>query len=396
MIRSTIRFVLALPLLAMGSAFLTVCGILPIALFADDPEADRALAESDGQWLVMLAVAPCVALFIAWCYRPDRRRRLARRRLAARAAALMAAAGFGIVRAYASGVESLWSFPVLGGVATLTTALCVIAWGVLNRGPRQGPAIAGAALVAAVAAVVRAPADPLVAVAAGSACAVAAATALVAVWRIPAVRLRVGLPPVDWTRGGVHHPQRQPVPGEIWWADVPFANGPGSKDRPVLVVRTLGDRLETLNSTSQDWLSRSDHIRLPTRSWNPDADHDSCLDLRLRTLDTDRLRRYAGPCPTGVWRVVRGRTLPLVRTAASDPRGGQGSGQGGRQGGERLGGGRDEAWTAGGAGRRTPVEQVPRPVGDGSGRPAADRPEPPVERIPTRAPGGKPWGRRRS
>ncbi|ETK32349.1 type II toxin-antitoxin system PemK/MazF family toxin, partial [Microbispora sp. ATCC PTA-5024] len=70
-----------------------------------------------------------------------------------------------------------------------------------------------------------------------------------------------------------------PRPGEIWWADVPFEDGPGSKVRPCLVLRTHRGGAEVLKITSQDQSHRSDHIEIPTRAWDRDADHNSFLDL---------------------------------------------------------------------------------------------------------------------
>ncbi|MCX4823399.1 type II toxin-antitoxin system PemK/MazF family toxin [Streptomyces sp. NBC_01142] len=37
-------------------------------------------------------------------------------------------------------------------------------------------------------------------------------------------------------------PKRRPQPGEIWWADVPYEDGHGSKDRPCLVLSVRGAR----------------------------------------------------------------------------------------------------------------------------------------------------------
>ncbi|MEW9530227.1 type II toxin-antitoxin system PemK/MazF family toxin [Microbispora sp. NPDC049125] len=73
--------------------------------------------------------------------------------------------------------------------------------------------------------------------------------------------------------------QAGPAPGEIWWADVPYEDAPGSKVRPCVVLRAYRGGAEVLKITSQDRRDRSDHIEIPTRTWDPDADHNSFLDL---------------------------------------------------------------------------------------------------------------------
>jgi PemK-like, MazF-like toxin of type II toxin-antitoxin system len=70
-----------------------------------------------------------------------------------------------------------------------------------------------------------------------------------------------------------------PRPGEIWWADVPYEDGPGHKVRPCVVLRTYRGGAEVLKITSQDQSQRQDHVEIPTRTWDPDADHNSFLDL---------------------------------------------------------------------------------------------------------------------
>lgn len=86
----------------------------------------------------------------------------------------------------------------------------------------------------------------------------------VAVW----ARLRAG-------RGGGPAPRRD----EIWWAEVPFADGTGAKLRPCLVTRTTWRGALVLKITSQDKRTRRDHIPIPTKAWDPRARHDSYLNL---------------------------------------------------------------------------------------------------------------------
>ena len=58
---------------------------------------------------------------------------------------------------------------------------------------------------------------------------------------------------------GRHRPQ----PGEVWFAQVPFADGSGSKDRPVLVLEVQGHARTVAQFTSQDKTGRRDHRRVP-------------------------------------------------------------------------------------------------------------------------------------
>jgi PemK-like, MazF-like toxin of type II toxin-antitoxin system len=98
----------------------------------------------------------------------------------------------------------------------------------------------------------------------------------------------------------------RPRPGEIWWADVPYEDGTGSKVRPCLVLRTGRYGAEVLKITSQDKGNRTDHVRIPTQAWDPGADHDSYLDLTdpipvAPAAFADR----AGTCEPRLWREVQ-------------------------------------------------------------------------------------------
>ncbi|WDZ87328.1 type II toxin-antitoxin system PemK/MazF family toxin [Micromonospora cathayae] len=104
-------------------------------------------------------------------------------------------------------------------------------------------------------------------------------------------------------------PTGTPRPGEIWWADVPFADGTGSKVRPCLVLRADQRSAEVLKITSQDKSGRDDHIPIPTRDWDPDADHDSFLDVgEPIRVPLDAFRDRAGTCDRPLWRHLH--TLP--------------------------------------------------------------------------------------
>ncbi|SBT52938.1 type II toxin-antitoxin system PemK/MazF family toxin [Micromonospora auratinigra] len=117
-------------------------------------------------------------------------------------------------------------------------------------------------------------------------------------------RGRPGAPPRP--RGAGSGPATGPRPGEIWWADVPYADGTGSKVRPCLVLRADGREAEVLKITSQDKSDRDDHVRIPTRSWDADADHDSWLDVSEPIpVPVADFADKAGDCDPELWRQVR-------------------------------------------------------------------------------------------
>jgi PemK-like, MazF-like toxin of type II toxin-antitoxin system len=96
------------------------------------------------------------------------------------------------------------------------------------------------------------------------------------------------------------------TPGEIWWADVPFEDGPGSKVRPCLILRYRFRGYEVLKITSQDQSHRRDHVRIATRRWDRNADKDSYLDLTgpIRVRES-RLDNRAGHLDAQTWAKVR-------------------------------------------------------------------------------------------
>ncbi|MEU8219195.1 type II toxin-antitoxin system PemK/MazF family toxin [Micromonospora taraxaci] len=113
-----------------------------------------------------------------------------------------------------------------------------------------------------------------------------------------------------------HDSDRQdaPAPGEIWWADVPYADGTGSKVRPCLVLRADSRGADVLKITSQDKSDRDDHVRIPTRDWDPGAEHDSYLSLTepIR-LSSAAFADHAGRCDADLWKKVRSlRHLPTA------------------------------------------------------------------------------------
>ncbi|MEU4482286.1 type II toxin-antitoxin system PemK/MazF family toxin [Micromonospora sp. NPDC023966] len=118
------------------------------------------------------------------------------------------------------------------------------------------------------------------------------------------VRGRTGAAPRPRDAG--RGPATAPRPGEIWWADVPYADGTGSKVRPCLVLRVDGRDADVLKITSQDKSDRDDHLPIPTRSWDPDADHDSFLDVSEPIpVPLTAFEDRAGTCAPDLWRGIR-------------------------------------------------------------------------------------------
>lgn len=93
-------------------------------------------------------------------------------------------------------------------------------------------------------------------------------------------------------RAAWHRRKRRPRAGEIWFADVPFEDGTGSKDRPVLVLAVSGRTCSVARFTSQDRGARRDHVRVPEGI--PGLRRASWVDLRPVSLRRSAMRRRAG------------------------------------------------------------------------------------------------------
>jgi len=85
---------------------------------------------------------------------------------------------------------------------------------------------------------------------------------------------------------------RRPRAGEVWFAQVPFEDRSGSKDRPVLVLAVAGSSYEVARFTSQDQSARRDHVRVPHGI--PGLPKASWLNLRSLTLEQSAFRRCTG------------------------------------------------------------------------------------------------------
>ncbi|WP_190211344.1 type II toxin-antitoxin system PemK/MazF family toxin [Kitasatospora indigofera] len=138
----------------------------------------------------------------------------------------------------------------------------------------------------------------------------AAAVGLAVLVGVLARRSRRGPGPGRPPRGGAR-PARggaagRPAPREIWWAEVPFEDGPGAKDRPCLVLRVNGRTATVAKITSKHHAERPGVLALPP---------DTVGDARGRTswLETDEqrevplaaFRRRVGPLDERTWARAR-------------------------------------------------------------------------------------------
>ncbi|MCX2185664.1 type II toxin-antitoxin system PemK/MazF family toxin [Streptomyces sp. SKN60] len=123
--------------------------------------------------------------------------------------------------------------------------------------------------------------------------------------RRPAGRTRPpGRPKRTAPRGPA--PERLPRPGEIWWADVPFEDGPGSKDRPCLVLALRGDNALVAKITSKYHDERPGVIALPPGSVGDAQGRPSFLETdELRDVPVWEFRRRVGTADPVVWDQVR-------------------------------------------------------------------------------------------
>ncbi|MER5682414.1 type II toxin-antitoxin system PemK/MazF family toxin [Streptomyces sp. NPDC002205] len=104
-------------------------------------------------------------------------------------------------------------------------------------------------------------------------------------------------------RGG---PERTPRPGEIWWAEVPYEDGPGSKDRPCLVLSVRDGAARVAKITSKHHEERPGVIALPPGAVGDPRGRASFLETdELRDVAVRGFRRRVGVVDPGVWDQVR-------------------------------------------------------------------------------------------
>ncbi|MEV6551565.1 type II toxin-antitoxin system PemK/MazF family toxin [Streptomyces sp. NPDC051597] len=101
-------------------------------------------------------------------------------------------------------------------------------------------------------------------------------------------------------------PKRRPRPGEIWWAEVPYEDGPGSKDRPCLVLSVRGDRVLVAKITSKFHEERAGVIPLAPGAVGDARGRPSFLETdELREVGVWEFRRWVGVVDPAVWDQVR-------------------------------------------------------------------------------------------
>jgi mRNA-degrading endonuclease toxin of MazEF toxin-antitoxin module len=100
-------------------------------------------------------------------------------------------------------------------------------------------------------------------------------------------------PPRSHDRG-VRRPR--PMPLSYWYATVPFDDGEGSKERPVLVLRQDGSNARVLKVTSQFKEGRANYRRVDTAGWDrPGARNGSWVQTdRVVTIPLRNFRRRLG------------------------------------------------------------------------------------------------------
>ncbi|MGW6583662.1 type II toxin-antitoxin system PemK/MazF family toxin [Streptomyces globisporus] len=103
---------------------------------------------------------------------------------------------------------------------------------------------------------------------------------------------------------------RVPRAGEVWWADVPYEDGPGSKDRPCLVIsvrgRGRGRTALVAKITSKHHEERPGVIALPAGTVGDRRGRQSFLETdELREVRVASFRRRVGVVEPGVWERVR-------------------------------------------------------------------------------------------
>ncbi|WP_306322344.1 MULTISPECIES: type II toxin-antitoxin system PemK/MazF family toxin [unclassified Streptomyces] len=119
-----------------------------------------------------------------------------------------------------------------------------------------------------------------------------------------------------WGRGSRHRHRdrhaprgshaRGPEPGDIWWAMVPYEDGPGGKDRPCLVLSVRRGVATVAKITSRYHDERPGVIPLPPGAVSDARGRASFLETdELRSVPVGDFRRRAGVLDPGLWDQVR-------------------------------------------------------------------------------------------
>ncbi|MVO84753.1 type II toxin-antitoxin system PemK/MazF family toxin [Streptomyces sp. p1417] len=98
----------------------------------------------------------------------------------------------------------------------------------------------------------------------------------------------------------------RPRAGEIWWAQVPYEDGDGSKDRPCLVLGARKGRVRVAKITSRYRDGRDGVIPLPPGSVGDARGRAAFLETdELREVPVRDFRRRAGVVDPALWDQVR-------------------------------------------------------------------------------------------
>ncbi|MFR0352851.1 type II toxin-antitoxin system PemK/MazF family toxin [Streptomyces sediminimaris] len=98
----------------------------------------------------------------------------------------------------------------------------------------------------------------------------------------------------------------RPRPAEIWWANVPYEDGPGGKDRPCLVLVVHGERATVAKITSRYHDARPGVIPLPPGAVGDARGRASFLETdELREVPVWEFRRKVGVADPVLWDQVR-------------------------------------------------------------------------------------------
>ncbi|WP_329338678.1 type II toxin-antitoxin system PemK/MazF family toxin [Streptomyces sp. NBC_00663] len=107
-------------------------------------------------------------------------------------------------------------------------------------------------------------------------------------------------------RPGTRGAAARPRPAEIWWAIVPYEDGPGAKDRPCLVLAVHGRRAVVAKITSKYHDERAGVIPLPPGSVGDSHGRASFLETdELREVPVWDFRRRVGVVDPVLWDQVR-------------------------------------------------------------------------------------------
>ncbi|MEU3838915.1 type II toxin-antitoxin system PemK/MazF family toxin [Streptomyces sp. NPDC028635] len=98
----------------------------------------------------------------------------------------------------------------------------------------------------------------------------------------------------------------RPRPAEIWWAQVPYEDGPQSKDRPCLVLSVRRRRVRVAKISTKFHDERSGVIPLPPGSVGDAQGRASFLQTdELREVPVGDFRRRVGVVDPVLWDQVR-------------------------------------------------------------------------------------------